>query len=177
MPGKSLIAGFLEPALGHHEIEGAGHALEYALMAASVLTALGGAGLAVFLYIRKPELPGLLAGKFARIYRLVYRKYYVDEIYGLIIVEGTKALARTAAFFDKYVIDLLVNLSGLLLRVQSRIAGWFDDRFIDGMVNLLADSVMGCGDLARRVQTGRVQAYILVLLLAVAGGIVIKAII
>ena len=177
VPGKSLIAGFLEPALGRHEIEGAGHALEYALMAASVLTALGGAGLAVLLYIRKPELPGLLAGKFALIYRLVYRKYYVDEIYGLIFVEGTKALARASAFFDKYAVDLLVNLSGLLLRVQSRIAGWFDDRFIDGMVNLLADSVMGCGDLARRVQTGRVQAYILVLLLAVAGGIVIKAII
>lgn len=176
VPGHSMIGEFLSPVLGHHEVSGS-HAMEYALMAVSVLTALAGAGLAVFLYVMRPELPGQLAQRFSRLHRLVYNKYYVDEIYGFLFVEGAKALARAMAFFDKYVVDLMVNMSGLLVRVQSRVVGWFDDRFVDGAVNFLADSVLSGGDRIRRVQTGKIQAYILVMLLILVGGIIVKVII
>jgi NADH-quinone oxidoreductase subunit L len=171
--GSNRFAHFLGPVLGLH-----GHAphdpLEYLFMLASVGMALAGSGLAYLFYMRKTGLPRLLAEKLAFLHRLVSNKYYIDELYGFVFVSGAKAFSRALAFFDKYVVDFIVNLSGLALRTQSRIAGWFDDAFVDGAVNFVADSTLSIGDAARRVQTGRVQLYILVLVLMVALGIVVK---
>jgi NADH-quinone oxidoreductase subunit L len=129
---------------------------------------------AYLFYVRKPALPDILAERLRSAYRLVFNKYYIDEIYGVLFVSGTRNLATALAFFDKYAIDLLVNLSGLAVRTQSRIAGWFDQRYVDRAVDLVADSTLAFGDQVRKVQTGRVQVYVLVLVLVVALGIVVR---
>jgi len=174
--GSNRIAEFLSPVLGHHVPSGEHNPLEYVLMVASIGAALAGVGLSYFFYIYRPGFPAALAEKFKLFYKLVYNKYYVDEIYGAVFVSGTKALSKGLAFFDKYAVDLVVNLSGLAVKTQARIVGWFDARFVDGAVNFVADSTLALGDNLRKVQTGRVQAYILVLLLVVALGIVVKII-
>ncbi len=171
--GSNWIAGFLSPVLGHHAA-GEHNPMEYVLMAASVAAAFAGGGLAWLFYRAKPQLPALLADKLKSVHRLVYNKYYIDEIYGLLFVAGTKLLSRLLALFDRYVIDLFVNLSGLALRTQSRIAGWFDERYVDGAVTLVADSTLSFGEQVRKVQTGRVQVYVLVLVCVVALGIAVK---
>jgi NADH-quinone oxidoreductase subunit L len=171
--GSNRIAEFLAPALGHHGPAGHDPA-EYLLMAASVCAALAGGGLAWLFYVAKPQVPGMLADRFRLVHRVVYGKYYIDEVYGALFVTGTKIVSRALALFDRYVIDLLVNLAGLVLRAQARIAGWFDLTFVDGAVNLVADSTLSFGDQVRRTQTGRVQVYVLVLVCLVALGIVIK---
>jgi NADH-quinone oxidoreductase subunit L len=156
-------------------VHGAHNPLEYILMLASIGVVCVGIGTAYLFYIYKPEIPGLLAKKLKYVYQLVFNKYYVDEVYEFVFVSGTKGLSRALAFFDKYAVDLVVNLSGLMLRTQSHIVGWFDTTFVDGAVNLVADSTLAFGDNVRKVQTGRVQVYILVLVLvlAVAVGIAI----
>ena len=55
----------------------------------------------------------------AFVYRVLFHKYYLDELYGLIIKYIVLGLANGCALFDKYVIDGLVNGS----RVAS-CAGW-----------------------------------------------------
>jgi NADH-quinone oxidoreductase subunit L len=172
--GENRIGEFLAPVLGRQEAGGGHHALEYALMAASVAAAAAGFAVAYLFYVRKPELPDILAERLRSAYRLVFNKYYIDEIYGVLFVSGTRNLATALAFFDKYAIDLLVNLSGLAVRTQSRIAGWFDQRYVDRAVDLVADSTLAFGDQVRKVQTGRVQVYVLVLVLVVALGIVVR---
>ncbi len=172
--GADRFAEFLSPVLGHREATGGNGLLEYGLMLASVAVVLAGAGLAYLFYVRKPELPRLLAEKLHKPYRLVLHKFYIDELYGAIFVSGTRALSRGLAFFDKYAVDLLVNLTGLALRTQARMAGWFDGTFVDGAVNLIADSTLAAGDRVRRVQTGRVQVYLLALFLVLGLGIVVK---
>jgi len=172
--GANRIGAFLAPVLGRHEAGGGHHALEYLLMGASVAAAAAGFAVAYLFYVRKPELPDVLAERLHSAYRLVFNKYYVDEIYGALFVSGTQNLSKALAFFDRYAIDLLVNLSGLAVRTQSRIAGWFDLRYVDGAVDLVADATLSFGDQLRKVQTGRVQVYVLVLVLVVALGIVAK---
>jgi NADH-quinone oxidoreductase subunit L len=173
--GSNRFAEYLGPVLGLHE-HGVHDPLEYLFMLASVGIVLAGSGLAYLFYVKKPGLPGLFAEKLAFPYALVLNRYYIDEVYRFVFVSGAITFSKVLSFFDKFAIDLIVNLCGLAVRTQSRIAGWFDATFVDGAVNLVADSTLSIGEAARRVQTGRVQVYLLALVLVVALGILVKII-
>ena len=54
--------------------------------------------------------------------------------------------------------------------------GWFDLKVIDGFVNFFADSVSYAGEEMRKLQTGKVQAYVMFMLFAVALGVLYRAI-
>ncbi len=63
------------------------HAFEWGLMTLSVAVAAVGIALASWIYVKRfPELPRKLAETYAMHYKLVYNKYFVDEIYFLIFV-------------------------------------------------------------------------------------------
>lgn len=172
--GGDSFGHFLGPVLGHHETAAHHDPMEYVLMAASVGIVFCGFGIAWVFYVRKPELPERLAARLSPVYKLVSNKYYVDEIYGLIFVSGTKLLTRLLAGFDRYVIDLVVNLSAFILRIKSLAAGWFDNAVVDGIVNLTADSAIAVGRRAGRLQTGKIQLYLMLLLLALAAGLLYR---
>lgn len=96
LPGNSWLSHFLAPVLGKHA-HTAHHfgATEYLLMALAVLGGVIGIAIAYSKYIRKNELPDeddTLKG----LPLLLYRKYYLDEIYVRIFVQPLYALA---AFF------------------------------------------------------------------------------
>src|SRR6266852_2217278 len=121
--GSNRFEHFLEPVMasggGSHAEAAAGHSgsSEYLLMLASVLIALGGIWLARLLYLQRTELPDQLASKWGGLYRLLYRKYYMDEIYDALFVNRAKDLGTTLATFDSNVIDGLgVDGAGWLTR-------------------------------------------------------------
>jgi NADH-quinone oxidoreductase subunit L len=89
---------FLEPVLpaaSHHEIA---HSTEWWLVCAAVLAAAAGFALAFQVYLRRPELPGELARRFAGLYRLLVNKYYVDELYDAAIVRPLIAVSDRVLF-------------------------------------------------------------------------------
>src|ERR1700719_1764401 len=85
--GSDHFAKFLDPVIARHaEViaavpEATQHTTEYELMAVSVLVALVGISLAWYFYLRKPSIPRTLAARSGGLYRLIYNKYYVDQIY------------------------------------------------------------------------------------------------
>ena len=94
---------------------------EYILMAVSVLIALAGITTAYFFYVKSPELPRKLAGKFQPLYKLLNNKYYLDEIYDFLFVRTTLRFAQWLwRSFDVIVIDGLVNSSGKFLIIGGR---------------------------------------------------------
>ena len=171
--GGNQFEHFLEPVIARHgqeHVEAAAHggAAEYGLMIASVLIALGGIWLARLLYIQRPELPDQLAAKWGGLYRLVYRKYYVDEIYDALFVNRAKDLGTTLGAFDANVIDGLgVDGAGWLTRFTSRLSIWWDTWIVDGSVNLAARIVWLFSFPVRLVQTGLVSNYALLIVLGV----------
>ncbi|HXG50266.1 MAG TPA: NADH-quinone oxidoreductase subunit L [candidate division Zixibacteria bacterium] len=173
--GGSRFAEWLEPVLGGHGAEHGSHELELLLMAVSVAVAAGGFFLAYLIYYR-----GVLsADRFASFaggffYRLFERKYYVDEIYQAIFVNGSLLLARLLALFDQYVIDGIVDGSAALTRWLSWLNGLFDLYVIDGIVNGVADTSYWAGNRLRRVQTGNINGYLYGILVAVVLAIVVK---
>ena len=124
--GSDRFAQFLDPVIAKQaEVvaaipEAAVHTTEYELMAVSVLVALIGIFLAWYFYLRKPSIPGTLVEKTGGLYRLIYNKYYVDQIYDAMFVNRAKDLGVTLGAFDVGVINGLgVNGVGWLTRVAS----------------------------------------------------------
>ena len=174
--GGDRFAKFLEPVMAKHAEEGAeaatqaasGISMELGLMLASVLVAFFGIWFAYNWYIKHPDKPEKLAGSVPFLYKLLYNKYYVDQIYDAMFVNRIKDLALTLGSFDVGVINGLgVDGSGWLTRVTSRISMVWDSWIVDGLVNLAARIVWVLSFPVRMLQTGRVSRYAGFMLLGV----------
>jgi NADH-quinone oxidoreductase subunit L len=172
--GSDHFAKFLDPVIARHaEViaavpEATQRGSEYGLMAASVLVGLIGISLAWFFYLRRPRIPGTLAARSGGLYRLIYNKYYVDQIYDAMFVNRTKDLGTTLGAFDRDVIDGLgVNGAGWVTRAFSSISMVWDKWIIDGLVNLAARIVWIFSYPVRMIQSGRVSNYALLIVLGV----------
>ncbi len=173
--GGSQFAHWLEPVIHAHAEEHASEALEWGLMATSVCVAAVGFLIAYLMYYRNaiaPERFTNLAGGF--FYRLFDHKYYLDEIYQTLFVNGTLLLARFWSAFDQYIIDGIVNGAAALTRFVSWLNGLFDNYIIDGIVNAIANIVFWTGNRLRRVQTGNINSYLYGILIAIVLAIIVK---
>jgi NADH-quinone oxidoreductase subunit L len=172
--GSDRFTDFLDPVIYHAvEVPGAGegaegHAVEYLLMAASVLIALLGIWLAIRWFLKRPEVPERLAAKYPTLYRVLCRKYFVDEIYDALFVNRTKDLGVALGAFDRNVIDGLgVNGVGWLTRLISNISAAWDKWIVDGLVNLSAWIVRLAGGAMRYLQTGLFSTYAIMIVMGV----------
>jgi NADH-quinone oxidoreductase subunit L len=129
----------------------------------------GLAGLLVggILYLGSLSLVGSLAKAFAPVHKLLKNKYYVDEIYWALFVRPTARLAEVLDWIDFNIIDrIFVDGFGVIATFWSNIQSWFDDHVVDGAVDGAGWTAEGLGALARRVQNGLVQNYLLVITMA-----------
>src|SRR6185436_16977652 len=69
------------------------HGFETVLMALSVAAGLAGIALAYLLYIARPQWSDDLAEAAGELHRFILNKYYVDEIYGAVIVRPLLAIS------------------------------------------------------------------------------------
>jgi NADH-quinone oxidoreductase subunit L len=110
-----------------------------------------------------------LAKPLGRIYPVLQNKYYFDELYGKVFVKGVQRLANWLFRFDDlWVIDPVVDGVGKLWRRISELGQIFDVRIVDGIVNGVGTITAAVGDAVRVIQTGKVQNYLLVGLVAVS---------
>jgi len=160
-----------------HEAAGkAAHASlssEVGMAGLSLTIALLGVILAHQFYMKKPELPGLLADRMKGVYRLLLNKYWVDELYQAIFVNFGKRVCAFLWGVDSGVVDGAVNRSSWLTVRLSFLSSWNDLKIVDGLVNTVADVIQGGSVRLRRLQTGIVQNYILAMSLGILGMAVI----
>ena len=109
--------------------------MEIIFMVVSVLVAAGGIWLAMRLY--RGTMAGATAWKIRlrSVYALLYNKYYIDELYSMAVVTPLEAISRS--FF------------------------WhgIDGNVIDMSVNGVASFFLKFSGVARKLQSGVVQAY------------------
>jgi NADH-quinone oxidoreductase subunit L len=146
---------------------GASSGFELALMGFSVLIAAIGIGLAWWFYIASPELSDRMAEWFAGAHKLLSHKFYVDELYDATIIAATWKSARGLWTVDRNVVDGAVNGTGRLTIISSWLSGLTDKRVVDGLVNLVGWIVQEGSHVSRRLQTGLVQNYALLMLFGV----------
>jgi NADH-quinone oxidoreductase subunit L len=146
--GSNAIHHYFEPVFGeaqetyHIAIKEALHhgATEYLTMALSIVIALAGIAVASFMYLKNPGLPGKFTARFPKLHRIVFNKWYIDELYDVLFVNNTKKLGTFC---------------------------WkgFDVNVVDGIVNGVAKVVGAISATLRHTQTGLFQNYALTMVL------------
>jgi NADH-quinone oxidoreductase subunit L len=142
---------------------------EYFLMFASIAIAVLGIWLAYEFYRTKRLAPELVARRMSGFYRVLFHKYYVDEIYDALFVNRTKDLGTLLGRFDAKVIDGVgVDGTGWLARFTSKVSMWWDKWIIDGLLNFGAKLTQLLSFPIRFLQTGTFSSYALFILLGLA---------
>ena len=155
-PVFAKSAAVLESEAGHSSGQ------EFLFMALSVAMAATGVFLAYYFFIKNREASDRLAVKFPGVHRLLLNKYYVDEFYNAVFVNGfAKGGGKLLGAFDSTVIDGGVNGAGWLTLLISRVSIWWDTWVVDGAVRLTSFVVKVLSYPVRLMQTGLVQVYAL----------------
>ena len=121
---------------------------EFFVMAgSSVGISLIGITLASLMYLWGKIDPSAIAQKFPSLYALSLNKWYFDEIYDRVFVQGLRRLARQVMEVDFRVVDGAVNLTGFFTLVS--------------------------GEGLKYLESGRAQFYALIIFAAVLGLVVV----
>jgi len=91
----------------------------HGLTATPFWLALAGIVTAWYLYLQRPDLPGVIAGRVRPLYTLLVNKYYFDELYQAVFARGAVKLGTGLwKFGDVAVID------GFFVNGSARVVGW-----------------------------------------------------
>jgi NADH-quinone oxidoreductase subunit L len=122
---------------------GAGAMVLHAFGTAPFWLALGGAGLAGYLYLLRPDLPAVIKAKSGVLATILERKYGFDDFNDWFFAGGARALGGGLwKWGDRTLID------GLMVNGTAKVIGWF-------------------AGVARRVQTGFVYHYAFAMIIGV----------
>ncbi|MBI3997368.1 MAG: NADH-quinone oxidoreductase subunit L [Candidatus Omnitrophica bacterium] len=170
----AAFAGFAgSPWLGHPffhllGVSDAHEGIDPAMLIGSTVAAGMGIWLAWVVGVKRHNLlPEALRPLGTRLYTLAVNKYYVDETYQRFIIQPFLGIGRGLSQFDRQVIDAAVDGTGRAGGAIARLKAWIDRTIVDGAVNAIAFIVRGCGGLFRGLQTGIIQQYLLVVIVAV----------
>ncbi len=148
--GHNSFEGFLEPVFHASDVAPkiVSHSVEINLLILSLLAAATGIFLAYMMYVKNKDLPKIFVKKFSALHSLVYDKYRIDELYGVLFVRPFLAIGR---FFSEV----------------------FDRRVVDGAVRFATTATLATGRVFMYLQAGDVRLYGRVLI----GGLILLMII
>ncbi|MGA2601689.1 MAG: NADH-quinone oxidoreductase subunit L [Bryobacteraceae bacterium] len=124
------IPQFLEPLFPESKVPD-----EVWLMPVSVSFGVIGIAIAYTFYVWKPGLADSVSNAFGGLYKLVYNKYFVDEVYNATVVQPLVQGSRTVLWRG------------------------VDVGIIDGIVNGVGARSKGVGGILKLIQGGNVRAY------------------
>lgn len=141
----AAAAGFIP--FGHFvSSDGSKLETEFHLQFSILPVALGLAGIfiAMWMYRTQNSKPDKVAASLNGLYKTAYHKFYIDEIYMFITQR------------------IIFNLIG-------RPAAWFDRNVVDGLVNAAGNATQWISEKIKSLQSGKVQQYAIYFLVSVIG--------
>jgi len=118
--------------------------LEILLMVVSVVGASAAIFLAYYMYAKKTSLPNKVSAKSHAVYKVLFNKYYIDEIYDTAIVQPIYKIS------DKFLWKFT------------------DVKIIDGFINGTASLIEKASSVFKKMQTGFVQFYAVIMVAGIA---------
>ncbi|MDH4461558.1 MAG: NADH-quinone oxidoreductase subunit L [Flectobacillus sp.] len=151
--GHAGLAEFMAPLFAHSHVETAevSESTEIMLMVISVVAALASAIVAYVIYVSKKAIPAA-DGTESGLQKVIYNKYYIDELYDAVFVKPIAALSKFFySVIDFLVIDLIVEGVGKLVKtlsaearlLQNGTTGFYLFAMVLSIVALLAWGLQG----------------------------------
>jgi NADH-quinone oxidoreductase subunit L len=131
-------------------------------------TALAGFLLATVFYGWRLLDAQEVRNQFGGIYRFLLNKWYFDELYDLLFMRPTHAIARFAAWSDKKLIDGIIHGVARATKIVSSVDDLIDRLGVDGVINAVGRCTYSLGLTLRAVQTGRLRQYVMFIIVATA---------
>jgi NADH:ubiquinone oxidoreductase subunit 5 (subunit L)/multisubunit Na+/H+ antiporter MnhA subunit len=152
------------------------HALEWGLQLATVAVAVLG-WLAARACFRDVTLTGSflqrVRQRFDRPHWLAHRQFRADGVYYQLGVLPAHDFARAAAWIDRRLIDPVLDGGARALAAVARLGGRADDVVVDGAVDAVSRLVLAGGRRAVKLQTGRINNYVLGIVLGLVALVVL----
>lgn len=148
LPGhpSNILEHWIAPLMAPFEMDHGSLATEFTLMGLTLLLVILSAGLAYYMYVKKPEVPEANAKKFQAVYQLLLNKYWVDEAY-------------------------FKGLINPLIKLSRNLWSFWDVKVIDRATYFLSDRVKDAGGGLKMVQSGNLQIYALYILIGLVAGL------
>ncbi|MEJ5350805.1 MAG: NADH-quinone oxidoreductase subunit L [Melioribacteraceae bacterium] len=143
------------------------HWAHYPAMMLSITLAGLGILFAFMFYQWKKVNVDKLTEKIKPVYNFSLNKWYIDELYDATAVGQTLNFSKVLAWFDNNIIDGIVNGSAWITKSFSNLSGLFDNYVVDGLVNFTAFFSGFVGFSLKKLQTGKVQTYIVFVVFSV----------
>lgn len=143
--GTEAFTSYLKPSLGGQTFEPSHveHNVELITMFAPVLVLAAIVFIAYKAFVAGKRIPADDRTERSGIVRVIYNKYFIDEIYSFLFVKPYELLS-------------------------GKVLSWIDTKLVDGAVNGIGTLMLRCGATVRKVQTGSVSLY----LFLIVGGLI-----
>ena len=139
----------------------------------SLVVALGGLALGWWVYRDIPAgAPDPLQVRLGSLYTVLKNKYYFDELYDFLFVRPSYWVAETftSLWMDRTVIDgILHTVAAVTITIGNGFRNYFDKPIVNGFGDFIGENTKKLGGIFRTVQTGRVQQYMILALVSIAG--------
>lgn len=137
------------------------HAVHDTAGAMALLAAIIGTGLAYALYCRKLLNPADISRQLSGLNDFLLDKWRFDDAYDYLFVRPMHIVGQWCQAFDRHVLDKILNGSASTMVTVSAWDRWFDEKFVDGLVNLVGQVTHSAGRSLRVVQTGQLRQYVM----------------
>jgi NADH-quinone oxidoreductase subunit L len=128
---------------------------------------IGSAVLIVVAYRIYVKNDGIYISERNIFHRFFRKEWYLNEIYRYLFIVPVEKFSMVCYWFDRNIIDALVLKSATLISVLSGITHWCDRILVDGFVNALGTFAKWIGQFSRNFQSGKIQHYLISMLLVV----------
>lgn len=143
----------------------------------ALIVAFAGAILAYLVYGAKLVNPAEIKKQFSGVHNFLVEKWHFDELYDAMFVNPAHIVGGWISAIDRICLDGILHwLANACVKI-ARWDRWFDERAVDGLVNVVGEKTYSLGTWVRGAQTGNLRGYILSILIAVGALAVIVPII
>jgi len=119
--------------------------IQHGILSLPFLLAMSGVGAAWYIYMKNPQIADTAQQKFSFVYKMLDKKYWIDELYVKIFSDGSRGLGK--GFWKLGDVTLI---DGIIINGSAKMVGW-----VAGVV--------------RHVQTGMLYHYAFAMILGLVG--------
>jgi len=135
--------------------------------AAALIAAVLGTLTAFLLYCRPVVDPEMIKRQFSGVHGFLVEKWQFDNLYEAAFVRPAHIVGRWCAGFDRNVLDWVLHSAAKTAIWIGTVDKKFDEKIVDGLVNVVGNVTRSVGMSLTVFQTGRLRQYVMFIAISV----------